>query len=145
MSGNERMGQIWPEFELDRVYINRTRQDDYQTTGEMLWGGKVVAVTLELPWRNNMPRVSCIPTGRYWVVRRSSPKYGNHFWLKNTGSRSYILIHSANYFYDLLGCIGVGEKLQDINRDGHLDLVNSRATMTRLLKTLPQEFDLIIT
>lgn len=142
--GNERLGQIWPEFEMDRVVINRTKQDDVQTTGEMLYEGKIVAYTLELPWKNNAPRVSCIPKGTYWVERRNSAKHGNHFWLKNTGSRSYILIHSANYFYDLLGCIGVGEKLSDINKDGHLDLVNSRNTMTRLLKTLPKEFELII-
>lgn len=129
---------------MERVYLNRTKQDKIQTTGELLYKGVVVAKTLELPWNGNAFRISCIPMGIYSVIRRQSSKYGNHFWLQNVPSRSYILIHSANYFYDLLGCIGVGSELKDINKDGHLDLVNSRATMTKLLTLLPKEFEIVI-
>lgn len=130
---------------MNKVYINRYSDNGTQTLGEMLFDGKKVAYTLELPWKGNANRISCIPKGIYKVIRRTSAKYGNHFHVTGTPGRSYILIHSANYYHDLLGCIGVGNGLSDINGDKQMDIINSKATMKKLLKELPLEFDLIIT
>jgi hypothetical protein len=141
---------IWPELEdkefmMEKVYIKRISDDGVQTLGTMHYDDKEVAKTLELPWRNNAQRISCIPTGTYRVIRRTSKKYGRHFHILGVDSRSYILIHHANFYYQLLGCIGVGRAHIDINGDGLRDITASRATMTRLLNLLPKEFQLIIT
>jgi hypothetical protein len=129
---------------MQKVFLNRFKGDDKQTLGEMLLNGEVVAKTLELAWNNNNRRVSCIPTGTYRVVRRFSSKYGNHFHITNVPKRDKILIHNANYHYQLLGCIAVGRDHIDINKDGYLDVTASRAKMAELLKLLPMEFDLVI-
>ncbi len=64
--------------------------------------------TLELPWKNNEQRVSCIPCGLYDLEFRNSPKYGDHILVKDVPGRSYILFHVANYPKDIKGCIGTG-------------------------------------
>lgn len=129
---------------MDQVFLTRTKYEDKQTLGVMHYLGSEICVTLELAWLDNNQRVSCIPLGKYKVVRRQSPKYGMHFHLTNVPGRSLILIHQANYHYQLLGCIAVGQKHIDINKDGYLDVTNSKRTMTKLLKLLPKEFELII-
>ena len=129
---------------MEIVYLNRFKGDDKQTLGELLFKGKVECKTLELAWNSNNRRVSCIPTGRYRVVRRKSVKYGQHFHITGVPNRDTILIHNANYHYQLLGCVAVGNQHVDINKDGYLDVTSSKATMARILKTLPLEFDLII-
>jgi hypothetical protein len=118
---------------------------DVQTLGSLWHNNEMLCVTLELPWKDNKRKVSCIPTGTYKVVRRISKKYGQHFHITNVPGRTLILIHAANYVTDLLGCIGVGSKYAFINKDAILDIANSKKTMALLLKELPIEFDLIIT
>lgn len=115
-----------------------------QTLGALFFNEKQVAVTLELPWKENQNRISCIPKGTYKVVRRWSQKYKEHFHVTNVPSRSYILIHNANYYSDLLGCIGVGEYYAFINKDAYFDVAASKKTMKELLNILPKEFNLII-
>lgn len=129
---------------METVKITREKSDDIQTLGRMFYNDKQICCTLELPWKENRNRVSCIPKEKYRVIKRWSKKYGWHFHILDVPNRSYILIHHGNYFYDFLGCIGVGEKFAFINKDAHLDITSSKATMKKLLKELPDEFDLII-
>lgn len=100
--------------------------------------------TLELPDLNNQKRISCIPEGIYTVIKHNSPKFGQCFWIQNVPNRDEILIHAANYKSDLLGCIGVGESHIDMNGDTLKDISNSRKTMDKLLKLLPNTFQLVI-
>ena len=111
--------------------------------------------TLELPWKDNKNQVSCIPADKYlckWT--RSNRISGLHLqrWLKknpgktvedcpdseknvytyelfNVKGRTGIRIHSANYFFDLKGCIAFGDALKDINIDSHLDVIHSGKTI----------------
>lgn len=129
---------------MEQVFLNRFQQDQKQTLGELLFNGQEVAKTLELAWNDNNNRISCIPTGIYKAVRRKSAKYGNHFHITNVPKRDFILIHNANYHYQLLGCIAVGKDHSDINKDGYLDVTQSKLTMQKLLKLLPLEFELVI-
>lgn len=129
---------------MEKVYLNRFNSDQKQTLGELLFNGQVIAKTLELAWNDNNNRISCIPIGIYKVVRRWSKKYGNHFHVTDVKGREFILIHNANYHYQLLGCIAVGRDHVDINKDGYLDVTQSKDTMSKLLKLLPIEFELII-
>ncbi len=130
------------EFNLIRSYWN-----DKQVEGRLFIGADFV-LTLELPWRDNKRGISCIPAGRYTVVRRTSPKYGEHFHITNVPNRDLILIHSGNYAgsknkltgrSDIKGCVLVGAKMADINGDGILDITNSKKSMKKLLKLLPKE------
>jgi len=101
-------------------------------------------LTLELPWKDNQRRVSCIPIGEYTVVKRWSKKFGNHFHVLDVPNRDYILIHKGNYHTDILGCILPGDDLDDINDDNEVDVINSTKTLNKLIKLLPSEFKLRI-
>lgn len=68
--------------------------------------GMYVCKTIELPWRDNARRLSCIPEGRYGLVKRTSAKFKEHILLTGTEPRDLILIHAANdALKDLAGCI----------------------------------------
>lgn len=119
-----------------QIVIMRTKQDEHQTSGTLELfdsNGKLFeCLTLELPWRNNQQRISRIPDNHYKAVKHQSPKFGNTIWIQDVPNRSEILIHRGNYRRDTLGCILVGEKLIDIDGDGHKDVTNSTATMNKL-------------
>lgn len=71
------------------VFIKRLTDDGTQTLGELavndLNGVTLFSCkTLELPYKGNAKRVSCIPTGAYKVKKRKSLKYGNRSrWANN--------------------------------------------------------------
>ena len=100
--------------------------------------------TLELEEENNQVRDDCIPKGTYTVIKRNSKKFGNHFHILDVPDRSYILIHSGNFYTQILGCVIVGSEHKDINHDGLKDVVNSKVTMIKLLNLLPDKFQLTI-
>lgn len=76
------------------------------TNGKLLHGDELICNTIELPWEENQPRISCIPEGVYQLRKRSSPKFGNHLELLDVPSRFFILIHPANNaIQELNGCI----------------------------------------
>lgn len=99
--------------------------------------------TLELPWKNNERRVSCIPIGTYRLKLHTSPKFGQCYWVKDVPNRDAILIHPANYTRQLLGCIAVGLDHKDIDKDGELDLTSSRKAMDQILKYKLTELEII--
>lgn len=68
-----------------------------------------ICVTLERPWLNNAPNVSCIPAGQYTCKRVNSPKFGNVFEVTGVTGRSKVLIHWGNWVTDTEGCIVLGE------------------------------------
>ena len=76
------------------------------TNGELLLNGDRLSSTIELPWKNNEPKVSCIPEGEYELKKRWSKRFGTHFILLSVPDRSYILLHPANdALKELKGCI----------------------------------------
>jgi hypothetical protein len=88
------------ELELIRKYF------DEGTNGEILYQERLLSYAIELPWKDNQARVSCIPEGRYELIKRWSPKFGRHLQVMNVSGREYILIHPANEaLRELKGCI----------------------------------------
>ena len=76
------------------------------TNGELYLQSEGLCHTIELPWKGNEPRQSCIPEGKYLLTRRYSAKFGWHLQLNNVVNRSLILIHPANdALKELKGCI----------------------------------------
>lgn len=119
---------------MPNVEIKRTLSDNFQTTGTLTAdnkGARFICKTLELADKNNARDISCIPKGTYevkWLFWWSKLKYA--YEVQNVPNRSGIKFHSANYYFDLKGCIGLGNNLVDINSDGKLDVVNSRNTIS---------------
>lgn len=101
--------------------------------------------TLELPDKENASQLSCIPKGVYFCekVGPSHIPY-DHISIKNVPKRSWICIHSANYYSQLLGCIATGNGYADINKDGEKDVLESKKTFEKLMEILPQKFMIII-
>lgn len=128
---------------MDILTLTRIQDDGKQTIG-VLVGEKFRCFTLELAWKNNERKISCIPKGEYRVTRRYSAKYGTHYEINNVQNRTAILIHTGNYHTDILGCILVGNGLKDINKDGHIDVIDSKTALNTLLVNYPSGFTLKI-
>jgi hypothetical protein len=88
------------ELELIRTYFPDG------TNGKILYEGRLMTYTIELPWKNNRTRVSCIPEGTYELVTRWSLKFGRHLQILHVSGRECILMHPANEaLRELKGCI----------------------------------------
>ena len=70
------------------------------------------ALTLELPWKDNKPWVSCVPSGIYICKRIKSPKFGNTFEITDVPGRYDILLHRGNIKKNTQGCVCVGEQFE---------------------------------
>ena len=82
------------------------------TNGQLKCEGKLICNTIELPWKNNETRVSCIPEGEYYIRKRYSPKFKWHLEVMDVQNRSLILFHPANNaLQELHGCIAPVTKL----------------------------------
>lgn len=93
---------------LCRVYLeDRTKGVIFDLQGKSY-------KTIELPWLDNKPRVSCIPEGIYDYVREYSPNKGRIvIELKGVKGRSEIQIHAGTKTDHVKGCIGIGTTDQE--------------------------------
>jgi len=100
------------------VYLTRHHRSDQGTEGvlsvpELFFS----CFALELPWRDNIPNISCILAGTYPVAWRVSKRF-SAFHIQNVPNRSYILIHSGNFAGDVTkgfkthvqGCVLLGQR-----------------------------------
>ncbi|WP_369753160.1 DUF5675 family protein [Flavobacterium sp. WC2409] len=77
------------------------------TNGKLVCDGQFICFTIELPWRANEKRVSCIPEGYYLLRKRYNQKFQWHIEVVAVKNRSSILLHPANHaIRELKGCIG---------------------------------------
>jgi hypothetical protein len=82
------------------------------TNGKLECEGKFICKTIELPWKNNETKVSCILEGKYFIKKRYSKKFQWHLEIINVKNRSLILFHPANNaLQELNGCIAPVTKL----------------------------------
>lgn len=99
------------------------------TNGDILFNGLKLCNSIELPWKNNQQRISCIPEGKYELVKRYSLRFKWHLQLKDVKGRDLILIHPANdAFRELKGCIAPVTKIQSpgkgLKSRSALELIN---------------------
>lgn len=125
-----------------KALLTRNWLDEKQSLGQ-LEVGRTKVYTLELPWKDNQFQVSCIPDGTYKVTKKTSRKFGKCFWIREVPNRTHILIHAGNYHWDILGCVLVGKDHKDINNDGFLDLIRSKAAMNEILAHNITEIEII--
>lgn len=82
------------------------------TNGKLECEDKFICNTIELPWKNNETKVSCIPEGKYFIKKRYSKKFQWHLEIINIKNRSLILFHPANNaLQELNGCLAPVTKL----------------------------------
>lgn len=132
-----------------KARIIRLTKTDKQTLGVFtLYNDKGDEIyrckTLELPWKDNQRQKSCIPTGEYNVIARTSQKFAKHYHIQDVPNRDYILIHTGNYHTQILGCILVGADFKDLNGDGEKDVTSSKVTLTKILSLAQKGFKLTI-
>lgn len=77
------------------LVLSRTYFPD-GTNSKLECEGKFICNTIELPWRKNETKVSCIPEGKYFIRKRYSNKFKWHLEVMNVENRKFILIHPAN-------------------------------------------------
>jgi hypothetical protein len=94
--------------------------------------------TLECPWKQNQPDVSCIPEGLYQLTKdRFKDLYDNYRIINPPPGRYAIEIHRANTLLDLRGCIGVGLWLGD-----RWNIRESKDALTKLVEALEGKTDI---
>ncbi len=126
-----------------KIYVNRIFQNQNKTLSTcILTDGHQYVMSfkaIELPWRDNQRWISCIPPGDYpaKAIKRASRPNEYAIWLPDVPSRSGILIHSGNFVRQLNGCIAPGTKFRDIDKDGIIDVTNSRYVMEGLKRYIP--------
>lgn len=112
---------------------------------------------LELPYRDNKNKISCLPAGDYVAeIVHSSPAFDYpHIWIHDehsvyaAGDRAGVKIHVANYVRELRGCIAVGRRFVDLDpegTDGHgvLDVTASEKTLNELMHRMSRREELRI-
>jgi hypothetical protein len=92
--------------------IRRPEVPGLETFGELFIEGVHFCFTLERPWLNDEPDVSCIPIGTYEVRYLWSDKFGKLMpHVMDVPGRSGILFHKLNWVRQSEGCIGLGERI----------------------------------
>lgn len=140
----------------DTVRLVRSPSTDHGTFGWLVFGGQKVR-TVELPWRDNRKRLSCIPLGTYDVAIVNSPRFGRVYSVLNVPDRSNILFHAANLGGDieagwvtqLQGCIApclrIGQMQLEDGRWQNAGLISRPALRQLMGWTRDRPFNLEIT
>ena len=90
------------------IILCRVHKED-RTVGQIFNTNGLTFRTVELPWKDNKPNISCIPDGIYPFEREYSPNKGRIvIELKNVLGRSDIQIHAGTNTSHVQGCIGIG-------------------------------------
>lgn len=115
---------------MTTLRLRRIEQDDHATLGDLFFGDKLIAYTLE----NRAPKVagikepgkSRIPAGTYSLGLRQEGGFYNRYTKRwdwhgpmveiLLPGWQYVLIHCGNYHTDTDGCILVGESYGDSDR-----------------------------
>lgn len=101
---------------MERIILERFETSNQGTFGKIRIKNEIF-YTLELPWRDNMRNISCIPAGIYECRPSMSARFGRQMYLVGgVNNRDGVRIHSANFAGDasiglksqLSGCIALG-------------------------------------
>lgn len=125
-----------------KVLVKRFFKGDKYTIGRMFLDGEYFCDTMEDVVRPDGVKVygeTAIPAGIYNCKITYSPRFKKDLPLiMDVPGFEGVRIHNGNSEKDSTGCILVGEnKVKG-------KVINSKATLTRLLKLLPREFVITI-
>ena len=132
------------------IRLQRYESGDQGTFGRLV-GPSLNMHVIELPWRENISNLSCIPLGEYRCEIVRSPRFGVVYHVQGVPGRSHVLIHAGNYAGDSAlgfrthsqGCILPGRKRGRLGEQKAI--LCSKAALSSFLSTLGrQPFTLII-
>ena len=131
------------------IKIHRDWQDPNQTLGscKVLVDNKLVfaSLSLERGWKNNQNNISCIPAGVYAVKLEYSNRFKKFLWeIKGVPGRSETKFHAANFWFQLNGCVALGQSLAKLNADNYNDITNSKKTMASFHAALTKYTEAIL-
>ena len=134
---------------MRNITLKREPSTPDGTFGEWISDSGFTCPTLEKPWANNKPNLSCVPVGRYHCLWQWSPKHQmNLYHLQDVPGRTDIEIHSANLQSQLNGCISPGLLVATFGPNSihpgvppiaTKGVTSSLEALTRLEKDLQQE------
>lgn len=132
------------------VTIDRFADTPMGTFGRLTMEG-FACYTVERPWAGNAPEISCIPDGTYPLRLRESPivhrasggEFSKGWEICDVPGRSLIMIHPANEYRELQGCLAPGRALGWVN--GVWAVTSSRDAFGELMRLLPQDQEHTIT
>lgn len=119
-----------------RLQLERWADTPYGTFGTLTLPDDWTCYTLELPWRDNQPGISCIPAGLY-ALRVGMYYKGGYpaLELLDVPGRSQIKVHRANVQSDLEGCIAPGRELGVLR--GDWAVLNSGSALDHIMAAGP--------
>ena len=138
---------------MNTYTLKRVSSNDDGTFGVLIdQKGNPVCLTLERPWRDNAPGVSCIPAETYLVQRTKTPIHGKTWQLVDVRGRTAILIHSGNTERDVEGCIMLGLEFGTLNAEdpdtkqveAQPAVLQSREAVTRLLSVQGEDSFMLV-
>jgi hypothetical protein len=92
-----------------KIFLHRILEDNYGIHGQIKSeDGTILCYTIERPWLDNAPMVSCIPEGVYDCIPHDSPAHPDTYEITNVPKRSAILLHTGNTESDSAGCVILG-------------------------------------
>ena len=99
--------------------------------------------TIEKPWINNKPFMSCVPAGKYELKETKYNRGGyDAIALMDVPDRSNILFHVGNTAADVSGCIAIGSSLSMVaNRWA---VANSKPTFAEFMRQSEPETEIEI-
>jgi len=105
---------------MRKVYLDRGPSTEQGTPGVVqVPSERFACFSIELPWKDNAPGLSCIPAGEYICERYFSRAFHEHLYrVCDVAGRSGVAIHTGNvagdkeagYKTHSLGCILFGRK-----------------------------------
>src|SRR6185437_11732607 len=125
---------------------NIANSDGTGTFGSLSIDGELFCATCEQPWNDNRGDISCIPEGDYRLLPYDSPAHGPTVVFHNPElgiygtpsmvpagkvARTLCEIHTANWPFQLRGCVAVGSQVMVIPPNGR-GVCSSIATFKRL-------------
>ena len=127
---------------MRRCVLVRDATGPHGTFGTLAMDGARLH-TLEPPWKENIPNLSCIPHGEYLVRPHRSPRFGRCLCVTAVPDRTHILIHAGNlggdtesgYRSHTLGCILPGMRRGRLPAQGRVQaaVLASRPAVRRLM------------
>lgn len=125
-------------IEMPVLTLKRIEDTGRETFGEFYLGEDFdtrISYSLELPWRENRPNISCIPAGTYICAREPNAVYTEVFRLLRVPGRDGILIHPANMAAELEGCIAPGLEIERVGWTGVLHSRDALSVLRALIDT----------
>lgn len=117
------------------------------TNGVLLLNRVKLCATIELPWRNNEPLISCIPEGEYRLIKRYSPGFKWHLQLMEVPGRESVCLcpaDEAGGVKELKGCIAPVSYLTGVAKGNFSEKAFSQITAI-LLPALEKQDGVLLT